>query len=285
MAERGEATAVGIATGAGRGMGFTCAQRLAATVDVVVLVDRDEAGLTAATEALTAGAEPARLVPVALDVTDAAGVATLADRVAGLGRLRAVAHAAGISPTMADWRAILAVDLVGSARLLDALFPLAGEGTAVVCFASMAAHLLVAAGDPTVDAVLDDPLAPDFLDRIDAAAGPSIHDSGTAYAWAKRGVQRLVQREAVRFGAVGARVNSISPGMIDTPQGRQEAAAQPAMKVLLDRTPLRREGRADEIAAVVSFLLSDEASFLTGSDLLVDGGVVAALAGARAEDW
>ena len=111
---------------------------------------------------------------------------------------------------------------MGSARLLDALFPLAGEGTAAVCFASMAAVLLVPTGDAAADPVLDDPLAPDFLDRLGAVAGPGIEDSGTAYAWAKRGVQRLVRREAVR--GVGRRPRpSISPGMIDTPQGRQEA--------------------------------------------------------------
>ncbi len=264
-------------------MGWSCAQRLASMVDVLVLVDRDEAGLVAATDSLGAGGG-AELVPVALDVTDAAGIAGLADRVAGLGSLRAVAHAAGISPTMADWRAILSVDLVGSALLLDALFPLVGERTAAVCFASMAAVLVVPNGAPAVDPVLDDPLAADFLDRVRAAAGEAIEDTGTAYGWAKRGVQRLVRREAVRWGAAGGRVTSISPGMIDTPQGRQEAAAQPLMKVLLDHTPLRREGRPEEIAAVVAFLLSDEASFLTGTDVLVDGGVVAALSGAAPTD-
>jgi NAD(P)-dependent dehydrogenase (short-subunit alcohol dehydrogenase family) len=73
--------------------------------------------------------------------------------------------------------------------------------------------------------------------------------------------------------------------MIDTPQGRQEAAAQPTMAALLERTPLGREGRAEEIAAVVAFLLSDDASFVTGIDMLVDGGVCAAIAGAPQEDW
>jgi NAD(P)-dependent dehydrogenase (short-subunit alcohol dehydrogenase family) len=65
--------------------------------------------------------------------------------------------------------------------------------------------------------------------------------------------------------------------MIDTPQGRQEAAAQPAMAVLLEHTPLGREGTAEELAAVVAFLVSDAASFLTGTDVLVDGGVCAAI--------
>jgi NAD(P)-dependent dehydrogenase (short-subunit alcohol dehydrogenase family) len=274
---------VGLATGAGRGMGHACAVRLADAVDVLVLVDRDEAGLRRAADDLAAGSSKGpEVVAVPLDVTDAAGVRALASTIEGLGRLRAVAHAAGISPTMADWRQIVSVDLVGSARLLDALRPLTTTGTAAVCFASMAAQLLAGAGDPAIDAVLDDPLADDVLDRLRAAAGPSIEDSGNAYAWAKRGVQRLVRREAEAWGRRGARVCSISPGMIDTPQGRQEAAHQPAMKVLLERTPLGREGRPEEIAAVVAFVLSDDASFLTGTDLLVDGGVCAALGGAFA---
>lgn len=81
------------------------------------------------------------------------------------------------------------------------------------------------------------------------------------------------------MGPVGARVCSVSPGIIDTPQGRQETENHPFMQVLVQRTPLGREGRAEELAAVVAFLLSDEASFVTGIDVLVDGGVCAALRG------
>jgi NAD(P)-dependent dehydrogenase (short-subunit alcohol dehydrogenase family) len=265
-------TTVGVVTGAGRGMGLACAQRLAGTVDRLLLVDRDEEAAAAAAKELSAE-------PFALDVTDADGLARLAARVAELGTLRAVAHAAGISPTMADWRRILTVDLVGTARLAEALRPLATAGTVTVCFASMAPILGGLGPDPAADAVLDDPLDERFLDRLHDALGPGIEDPGLAYSWAKRGVHRFVRREAVRLGPAGARICSVSPGIIDTPQGLQEAESNPRMAALVRMTPLGRSGRPEEVAAVVAFALSDDAGFLNGVDLLVDGGVCAAVHG------
>jgi NAD(P)-dependent dehydrogenase (short-subunit alcohol dehydrogenase family) len=272
-------TTVGIATGAGRGMGLECARRLVHLVDTVLLVDRDGDAVTAVAGEMAASGAGVTVEPFALDVTDRDGLARLAARTAELGSLRAVAHAAGISPTMADWRRIFAVDLVGTAMLAEALRPLATAGTAMVCFASMAPLLGIAEPNPDADAALDDPLDDRLLERIHGAVGPAVEDAGVAYAWAKRGVQRFVQQEAVRLGPVGARISSVSPGVIDTRQGRQEAESHPFMEVLVQRTPLGRVGRPEELAAVVAFLLSDEASFLTGVDVLVDGGVCAALRG------
>ena len=268
---------VGIVTGAGRGMGLACARRLAAVVDIQLLVDLDEASVTAAAKELTDTGRAAE--PVVLDVTDRDGLDALAAQVRRLGTLRAVAHAAGISPTMADWRRILTVDLVGTAMLAQALRPLATTGTAMVCFASMAPLLAGAEPEAAVAEVLDDPLDERFLDRLRDGLGPALEDTGMAYVWAKHGVQRFVRREAVRLGPAGARICSVSPGIIDTPQGRQEAASHAAMATFVEQTPLRREGRAEEVAAVVAFLLSAEASFVNGTDILIDGGVCAAVRG------
>jgi len=101
-----------------------------------------------------------------------------------------------------------------------------------------------------------------------------------AYTVSKRGVKLLVERESPSFGARGARIASISPGIIDTPMGRQEMEKQPIMKVLVDKSPLAREARPEEVAAVAVFLCTPTASFITGTDILVDGGSIATMVGA-----
>lgn len=267
---------VAVVTGAASGIGAACVERLTGHVEHLVLVDRTAAPLEAAAERLTESATTGH--PVVADLTDPGAGEQVAAAVTALGTLRSVAHVAGISPTMGDWRSIVDVDLVATARLVGALRPLAVAGTAVVCVASMAAHLLAPYADPAIDVVLDDPLAPTFVDDYRHAAGDGGQDPGLAYALAKRGVIRLVQREALSFGAVGARICSVSPGTTDTPMGRQELAGQPAMATLADLTPLQRTGRPDEIAAAIAFLLSDDAGYITGVDLLVDGGTVAGVA-------
>jgi NAD(P)-dependent dehydrogenase (short-subunit alcohol dehydrogenase family) len=268
---------VGIVTGAARGMGAACATRVADMVDVLLVADRDEERLAGTLQHLGSGPMRANVEPFALDVQDRDDVDRLVARASELGPLRAVAHAAGVSPTMGGWREMLAIDLVGTALLVDACRPLATPGTAIVCFASVAPLLAMTDADVPADAVLDDPLDDRFIEAIREAVGPEIEDPGMAYTWAKRGVHRLVRREAVAFGRLGARICSVTPGIIDTPMGQQEAAARPTNEMLVQLSPLGREGTAEEVAAAVAFLLSDEAAFVTGIDLPVDGGVAAAI--------
>jgi NAD(P)-dependent dehydrogenase (short-subunit alcohol dehydrogenase family) len=245
-----------VVTGAARGMGRACVDRLRDEADHVLAVDLEAPDID--------GVEG-----MACDVSDANAVARVADRVRALGSFRSLVHAAGISPTMADPRRVFEVDLAGTRLLLDAFEPLVEAGSNAVCFASSAAYQIALMGpNPELEAFVEDPMAEHFLDD---AAG-RFDDSGLAYGWAKRGVIRAAARAAVAWGQRGGRVNSVSPGLIDTGMGRQEFDAQPIMQVMLDATPVGRLGRAEEIAAVVAFLVSDDASFISGIDILVDGG-------------
>jgi len=270
-----------VVTGALGGMGSATARAFAASGARLLLTDLDAARLAEMADDLSArGAECATIVS---DLADPGSIADLVDAVADGGGLRTLVHTAGLSPSMADWKTVLDVDYLGTVRLLDGLLPHAGAGTAAICFASIAAHQGHPIGAETLKA-LDDPRHPDFIDRVAATADGEI-TSGIAYIWAKTAVVRLCERAAVTWGARGARVVSLSPGLIDTPMGRLELD-NPRKKPLLALTPLVRArhegqsvlpGRCDDIAATVAFLASDAASFVSGCDIRVDGGLVGAL--------
>jgi NAD(P)-dependent dehydrogenase (short-subunit alcohol dehydrogenase family) len=200
---------------------------------------------------------------VLCDLTDPESLVALAGRV---DRLDALVVTAGVSPAMADARTIFDIDLAGMARVLEAFDGLVTSGTVGVCVASMAGHLGVWP-DETL-AVLDDPLASPDAGLAD--------NPGLAYALAKLGVIRLVRRKAGEWGRRGARILSLSPGVIDTPMGRRELSDSEGTASLADGSALGRLGRPEEIAAVIAFLCSDQASYMTGTDVLVDGGSVAA---------
>ncbi|MFG3025408.1 SDR family oxidoreductase [Streptomyces sp. NPDC048254] len=270
-------TTVGIATGAGRGTGEACARRLADMVDVLLLADRNEAAAAAVAKDLSGYGGKAVAEPFGVDVTDREDLDRLAERVSELGTLRAVTHAESVAPEEAHWRRILEVDFVGTALLAEALRPLATVGTAFVYCASVSPLIAHIVPDPSVAAVLDDPLQEGILDRIRDAIGPAVEDPAWAYPWATYGVHRFARAEAVRLGPVGARACSLSPGAIDTPETRLEAARHESVRQLIQCTPLGRVGQYEEVAAVAAFLVSEEASFVNGVDIVVDGGLCAAV--------
>jgi NAD(P)-dependent dehydrogenase (short-subunit alcohol dehydrogenase family) len=257
---------VSVITGGSGGMGIECA-RLLATEGPIIIADIKERELEAAAAQLRQAGHDVALA--LCDVSDADSVAALAQQAAAAGQVQALIHTAGLSPTMADGRRIMNVNLIGSALIEQAFAPLMAPGGGAAFIASMAGH--TAANGAAAAAVLDKPLAPDFINQLETIVGPI--DPGAAYGLSKQGVIQLCQRVAPAWAKRGARINSISPGLIDTGMGKLEFANQPMMAMMLERTPLGRWGTPAEIAEAAVFLCSPKASFVTGTDILVDGGM------------
>nr|WP_228046174.1 SDR family oxidoreductase [Saccharopolyspora sp. HNM0983] len=267
--------------GAG-GMGLATARRIGSG-HRVLLADFDEDVLAAATERLRD--EGFEVTAQRVDVSVRAEVRALADRAAELGPVAAVVHTAGLSPEQASADAVLAVDLVGVALVLDEFARVVAAGGAGVIIASMAGHLPSGTPDPERDAALMRAPAEDLPD-LPAADSAVRTEAGAAYAFAKRANLLRVQAAAAAWGERGARVNSISPGIISTAMGRQELAGDSGghMRAMIDASPTGRAGTPHDIAGAAEFLLSPAAGFITGNDLLVDGGVVAAVRAQYAGD-
>lgn len=264
------ANEVYVITGGSGGMGKATAE-LVGKKGTVLLADISEERLAQTKEEL-AGKGITDVHYQTVDITSKEDVARLAQKAAELGTLKGLVHTAGLSPTMADSKRITAVNLVGTGLILEAFLPLATTGTAAVMISSMSAYMAPRVG-PYVD-VLKQPLAENAVELMEQF---TQGNSGAAYSLSKLGVLLIVEDQAWAWGEKGARLNSLSPGTINTPMGRQEASQQAQMKVMLDHTPLRREGEPSEIASALEFLLSDAASYVSGIDLRVDGGTVANL--------
>ena len=214
-------------------------------------------------------------VAVQCDMTDPKSVENLARFVAERGPLRTLAHVAALSPSMGDWRTLLKVNLIGAKLIEEAMLGLAGQGTAAIFVSSLAGHSTAPPSQEVID-LLDDPLQEGFFEKLEALV-PN-HTSGAAYGLSKLALNRMCQRRAAAWGRKGARIVSMSPGMIATPMGALEFSG-PNREIklgLLARTPLGREGTMVETADAIEFLASNRASFITGTDLLVDGGAAAA---------
>lgn len=212
-----------------------------------------------------------------VDVSKRESVEALAAAAAELGPVTQIVHTAGLSPMQASTQAILAVDLAGVAFVLDAFGSVVAPGGSGVVIASMAGSL--AAG--SFPAELEHALAAtpsDALLGLPFWADPAFTDPGAAYSVAKRANQLRVGAASVAWGTRAARINSVSPGIISTPMGQQELNGDTGaqMRAMLDASATKRLGTSGDIANAVAFLLSAESSFITGVDLLVDGGVVAA---------
>jgi NAD(P)-dependent dehydrogenase (short-subunit alcohol dehydrogenase family) len=176
---------------------------------------------------------------------------------------------------MADFDTIMRVNLMGVAHVAEALLPLASNGAAAVLISSLAAHHFTPPA--AISILLNDPARSDLVDALRADLGAEKATPEAAYQLSKWGVNSFCRRNVRAWGERGARIVSLSPGLIATPMGALELEARPAKRRLLDQSPLRREGTMLEIADAIEFLVSDKASFISGTDLLVDGGVAAAI--------
>jgi NAD(P)-dependent dehydrogenase (short-subunit alcohol dehydrogenase family) len=210
------------------------------------------------------------------DVTDREAVLRLFETAAGLGTLASVIHTAGVSPSMGDADYVMKTNALGTLNVNEVFFETAGQGAAIVNVASMAAHVMPEEVLPTARF----PLA--FVDEVaflrDMLSACDIVPearSGIAYAVSKSFVRWYSWSQAERFNGRGLRIVSVSPGSIDTEMGRLEEKAGAGAMVADAAVP--RWGKAEEMAELFAFCASDKAGYLTGTDILNDGGVVASI--------
>ncbi|EGV43719.1 SDR family oxidoreductase [Bizionia argentinensis JUB59] len=207
---------------------------------------------------------------IACDITNKSDVEKLTKFVSVNGTLKALIHTAGVSGTVTDLKKVFTIDLVATEYLIDAFYKIATTDSVAVLLSSMMAHVVPA--NEVYDDALTNPQEENSFDTVSKFVDGS---SDTMYNFSKRGVQLLTQKHMGKWGAKGARIVSVSPGVIETPMGLKAAEEHPErMENIKQATPLKRNGQPEDVADVVNFLTSDAARFITGTDILVDGGVI-----------
>lgn len=214
-------------------------------------------------------------VPVMADISSRESILGIIAECQKYGEIAMLINAAGVSPSQAPIEAILKVDLYGTAVLLEEVGKVIKEGGTGVTISSQSGHRM-----KQLTAEEDELLATtptEELLKLDILQPQNIHDTLHAYQMAKRCNEKRVMYEAVRWGQRGARINSISPGIIVTPLAIDEfnGIRGDFYKNMFAKCPAHRPGTADEVANVAELLMSDKGAFITGSDFLIDGGATA----------
>jgi len=254
-------------------IGQAIARRVSAGKHVVLADVRQENADAAAKTMSEAGFDVSAMT---VDVSSRASVEALVQKAKSKGDVLGLIHAAGVSPTQASPETILKVDLYGTALLLEQFGNVIARGGSGVVIASQSGHRLPPLSVEQNAALATTPV--EELLRLPFLQPAQVKDSLHAYQLAKRGNSLRVMAEAVRWGKRGARVNTISPGIIITPLAKDELTGPrgPGYRRMIEGCAAGRAGTPDEVGTVAALLMGPDGTFITGSDFLMDGGVTAA---------
>ena len=260
-----------VVIGAGS-IGIAIARRISAGKHVLLADLRQDTADAAAKVLSDAGFS---VSTASVDVAKRSSVEALVGTATGLGEITGLIHAAGVSPSQAPAATILAVDLYGTALVLETFGRVIAAGGAGVVIASQSGHRLPALSTEQNALLATTPV--EELLTLPMLGPDQVSDSLHAYQLSKRGNALRVQAEAVRWGKRGARVNTISPGIIITPLANDELSGPrgPGYRRMIDLCPVGRAGTPDEVGTVGALLMGQDGAFITGSDFLMDGGVTA----------
>ena len=251
-------------------IGVAIARRVSAGKHILLADLRQENADAASAILSNAGFE---VSTAAIDVSSRMAVESLAEKAASLGDVTGVIHAAGVSPSQAPIAMILKVDIYGTALVLEVFGNVIARGGSGVVIASQSGHRLSALTDEQNKLLATTPA--DQLLSLPMLQPDKIRDTLHAYQLSKRGNALRVMAEAVRWGKRGARVNTISPGIIITPLAKDELTGPrgEGYRRMIEGCPVGRAGTSDEVANVAALLMGPDGAFITGSDILMDGGV------------
>jgi NAD(P)-dependent dehydrogenase (short-subunit alcohol dehydrogenase family) len=265
-------TNVVVVIGAGS-IGQAIARRVSAGKQVLLPDLRHESAEAAAK---TLGDAGFNVTTVTVDVASSASVHALAEKSASLGEVFGLIHAAGVSPSQATPETILKIDLYGTALVLEEFGEVIARGGSGVVIASQSGHRLPPLSAEQNAALATTPV--EQLLELPFLQPRQVKDSLHAYQLSKRGNSLRVMAEAVRWAKRGARVNTISPGIIITPLANDELAGPrgAGYRRMIEASAAKRAGTPDEVGTVGALLMGPDGAFITGSDFLMDGGVTAA---------
>lgn len=258
-------------TGAGQ-IGMAIARRMGYGMKIIV-GDKNLGNAEAIAKTMNeAGFE---VVPVEMDLSSKESITNLIAEAQKYGDVSMLINAAGVSPSQASIGTILKVDLYGTAVLLEEVGKVIKPGGVGVTISSQSGHRMPAL-TPEEDEQLAMTPVEDLL-SLDILQEKNIRDTLHAYQMAKRCNVKRVMAEAVKWGARGARINSISPGIVVTPLALDEFNGPRGdfYKNMFAKCPAGRPATADEVANVAELLMSNKGAFITGSDFLIDGGATA----------